>query len=738
MALTQSSGVAVRAGLVFQAVGLNEHLKIALRDAGVNVVAEIIANALSLDQIREANLDVFVVNLDPELEDSLDELTDMLDQMRRPVIFNDGAASSGLAGWDQARWARHLAAKITGELDSSPPRPADAKSIPSPVKVVPPKVVATPPVAAVSVAKLPEVAAPQSAPSQSIPDNVSVEVTQAAVVSAGQLSTARNDEVPSADPLLDDVFTELDFDFDIESANQAVPVRVDDEESGLEGFDASAFDMPDSATPNFAVEELSDLDALFRAGAPLDEAATPHIEPAKAETAIPKAPPSAASAVATEQKAQSKPVVTLKTDVSALNWSLEPLEGEYVAPVPTGRAVYVAKEVPPLSETVQKVAPKPVTAASAQPVQDDSNELGDFDFFLDEDGLEAPPASAPVPLSTPVPVSTPTIEAEIRPTPSSAAITKRLPAIEQPGEINIRSAAPELPSAPMGEEMADFDALFADLNDLSSVTMPASGESANSKDSDVAFDSSGLDFDLDFEVGAPNGSTVEEKDEDFADLDALFADTPVTVTPERGASAAQAANAPVAQTGPGRIFVLGASIGGPEAIRSFLGKLKPNLPAAFVLAQHMGAEFLELMTSQLVKASPMPVRLAVPGETFAAGEIVVVPVNQRFLVDQHSVVQFAPLPTESPYSPSIDQVMIDMADRFGSRCTGIVFSGMASDAIEGAKYLASRGAKVWVQDPATCVISSMIDGAQAAGVVSFVGAPEQLADHVLDELGALN
>ena len=173
-------------------------------------------------------------------------------------------------------------------------------------------------------------------------------------------------------------------------------------------------------------------------------------------------------------------------------------------------------------------------------------------------------------------------------------------------------------------------------------------------------------------------------------------------------------------------------------MRSFLSKLKPKLPAAFVLAQHMGAEFLELMTSQLAKASSMPVRLAKPGEVFAAGEIVVVPVNQRFLVDQQSVIQFAPLPTESPYSPSIDQVMIDMADRFGQRCTGIIFSGMASDAIEGAKYLASRGAKVWVQDPATCVISSMIDGAQAAGVVSFVGAPEQLADHVLDELGALN
>ena len=190
--------------------------------------------------------------------------------------------------------------------------------------------------------------------------------------------------------------------------------------------------------------------------------------------------------------------------------------------------------------------------------------------------------------------------------------------------------------------------------------------------------------------------------------------------------------------GPDRVFVLGASIGGPEAVRSFLSKLKPKTPAAFVLAQHMGAEFLELMTSQLAKASALPVRLAKPGEKFSAGEIVVVPVNQRFVIDDSSHIQFAALPTESPYSPSIDQVMMDMADRFGSRCTGIIFSGMASDAIEGAKYLASRGAKVWVQDPATCVISSMIDGAQAAGVVSFVGAPEQLADHVLDDLGVMH
>ena len=713
MALLQGSGVAVRAGLVFQAVGLNEHLKVALHDAGVNVVLEIFANAMSLDKIREANLDVFVVNLDPELEDSLEEITDMLDQMRRPVIFNDGAASSGLSGWDQARWARHLAAKITGELDATPPRPLDAKSIPVPVRAAPPTI------------PVPTIASTRT-------------IASITVAAAHNDSSAANAEVVANElpdigtAVLDDVFAELDFDFDAQSISPpTVTAELDDEESGLEGFDASAFDLPESNARSFNGEELSDLDELFRNSAQPNAGERDEVNAASSSTPekSPQPNPEVARAPARVATAEV-PVVKPKSDLSALNWSLEPLDGESVAPIPTGRAVYVAKELPANPAVVSKPDVKaPVPAAISPASNGDSSDLGDFDFFLESDPVDAAP----------------TAPQTIVPPPGSAAITKRLPAIPVPAGGNFDVVIPSMPVDQVRDEMSEFDALFADLNDLSSVSMPASGnaelDGSFATDSETAFDSSSLDFDLDFEVGAPTRSNAVEKEDDFADLDALFADSSVTAveskSAERGVTSAKAA-VPVVQTGPVRVYVLGASIGGPEAVRSFLSKLKPSLPAAFVLAQHMGAEFLELMTSQLAKASPMPVRLAKPGEVFAAGEIVVVPVNQRFLVDQQSLIQFAPLPTESPYSPSIDQVMIDMADRFGQRCTGIIFSGMASDAIEGAKYLASRGAKIWVQDPATCVISSMIDGAQAAGVVSFVGAPEQLADHVLDELGALN
>ena len=57
------------------------------------------------------------------------------------------------------------------------------------------------------------------------------------------------------------------------------------------------------------------------------------------------------------------------------------------------------------------------------------------------------------------------------------------------------------------------------------------------------------------------------------------------------------------------------------------------------------------------------------------------------------------------------------------------------DAIEGAVYLTSVGGEVWAQDPASCVVSSMVDGARARGVVEFLGSPRELAERCVEKYG---
>jgi two-component system chemotaxis response regulator CheB/chemosensory pili system protein ChpB (putative protein-glutamate methylesterase) len=190
-----------------------------------------------------------------------------------------------------------------------------------------------------------------------------------------------------------------------------------------------------------------------------------------------------------------------------------------------------------------------------------------------------------------------------------------------------------------------------------------------------------------------------------------------------------------AAAGVKKVFVLGASIGGPEAVRDFLGALPSGFPVLFILAQHMGEEFLDLMSAQLRKSIAMTVRNPTHGERVGHGEVLIVPTTHRLQVDRDGVLTLAHLPEKPPYSPSIDLVLRDVADQFGSDAGAIIFSGMAHDAVEGSKYLKEKGGTVWVQDPDTCVISSMVDGAREAGVVGFIGSPSQLAAKMISDFG---
>src|SRR5690606_10321861 len=64
------------------------------------------------------------------IEDSLDGLQPVLDDPDVNVIFNEAEVTRQLGGWDLARWARHLAAKVLGHGDTNPPLPANAERLP--------------------------------------------------------------------------------------------------------------------------------------------------------------------------------------------------------------------------------------------------------------------------------------------------------------------------------------------------------------------------------------------------------------------------------------------------------------------------------------------------------------------------------------------------------------------------------------------------------------------------------
>lgn len=120
----------VAAALLFDDVELGGHLRAALSEHGARIAHEGPISSFDVVKLRQAGVNVLVVNLDDSVDDSaLDLIYELVAAGDIPVVFNDAQASRGLDGWDRARWARHLAAKTLNTDSIDPPRPENAQPV---------------------------------------------------------------------------------------------------------------------------------------------------------------------------------------------------------------------------------------------------------------------------------------------------------------------------------------------------------------------------------------------------------------------------------------------------------------------------------------------------------------------------------------------------------------------------------------------------------------------------------
>jgi len=176
------------------------------------------------------------------------------------------------------------------------------------------------------------------------------------------------------------------------------------------------------------------------------------------------------------------------------------------------------------------------------------------------------------------------------------------------------------------------------------------------------------------------------------------------------------------------VWVLGASIGGPKAVKRFLARIPAELPVSFVLAQHLGGGFISLLASQLDSISHFNVKEGVEGDILRHGEVVIVPVNEQMVLDSKGKIKFIEEDWAGHYKPSIDSVIDDVTGYYQKQSGVIIFSGMGADGVLACqKFSEEYEGKVWAQSSDTCVISSMPDSARKANLVSYSGSPEALA-----------
>ncbi len=178
------------------------------------------------------------------------------------------------------------------------------------------------------------------------------------------------------------------------------------------------------------------------------------------------------------------------------------------------------------------------------------------------------------------------------------------------------------------------------------------------------------------------------------------------------------------------IILVAASTGGPNALTLLLRHLgPPRLP--MIVAQHMPADQTAGFARYLAAESGFDVIERGAGDIPSDAQVIVVRGGSDYrLTRGRSGLRL--VATEVPgnvFHPSAD-LLFDSAAEAGMAAIAIVLSGMGEDGASGAAALAARGARVLVQDFASCVVAGMPSATHAACPVATIAGVPEIAERV--------
>lgn len=178
---------------------------------------------------------------------------------------------------------------------------------------------------------------------------------------------------------------------------------------------------------------------------------------------------------------------------------------------------------------------------------------------------------------------------------------------------------------------------------------------------------------------------------------------------------------------------IGASTGGPPALRAVLDGIKSRPQWPVLIVQHMSKGFTTGMASWLGSATGQDVRLASDGEQWQPGVFYIAPDGGHLELGPHRLAVTAGPPLGG-HQPAVDRLFSSVArSRLASRTVAVLLTGMGSDGARGLEDLRKAGAWTIAQDE----VSSVVFGMPKAAVDLGAACEELSLDEIARYMGSI-
>lgn len=183
------------------------------------------------------------------------------------------------------------------------------------------------------------------------------------------------------------------------------------------------------------------------------------------------------------------------------------------------------------------------------------------------------------------------------------------------------------------------------------------------------------------------------------------------------------------------VVLLGASMGGPSAIKEFLDHLSPTLPVCILLAHHFNQTMIGTLPRILSRHNDWHCQIIASSQRLRMGQCLIAPIDKQIVCDSTGRVILLDQAWTGEYKPSIGQILKNTSDVYGSELINIIFSGMGNDGSQYLDLIQDNHSQLWAQDPSLSACPSQPQAIIDSGYCSFIGSPVDLAKKLTDYIG---
>ena len=180
------------------------------------------------------------------------------------------------------------------------------------------------------------------------------------------------------------------------------------------------------------------------------------------------------------------------------------------------------------------------------------------------------------------------------------------------------------------------------------------------------------------------------------------------------------------------VVFLGASMGGPSAVKEFLDYLSPMLPVSILLAHHFNLTMISTLPRILNRHNDWRCQMITSSQRMRIGQCLIVPIDKQIVCDSTGRIILLDQAWEGDYKPAIGQILKNTSDVYGSELINIIFSGMGNDGTQYLDLIQDNNSQLWAQDPTLSACPSQPQAIIDSGYCTFIGSPQALAQKLTD------